>query len=496
MRVEKIALSFVIFSNCSSLTAGFASYSAFANPNLKIATAKATATTAAINHNHQQHQQQLSSCSNRHHGHGKHFMSPTSDENDDLLEEDEFEDDEKYEPLKNGIDSVSWLPSLGSQEQSPITDVPDGAEILPLFPLGGIVYTPHTEHVLNIFEPRYRQMYNDILMNGSRRFVVSMSHPNEQGRFAETGVIFQLDDLKEVSEQTDDQIKYVCNHHVTGRVKIHRVINPKDWDTRETYLKIEGTIVEEEEEEDENENKDETIYEVLAAMADPTNKNEKALKKSFSSLVDKQHELEEDVRFTKESVKTLAVAPGGSETGLWATIRLWQSFIEQRLIATQNEMQMEFQEKLLEFLEKEKGLNKNELPSAISFEDLSPALQQEVQDLQKRMAIELKPLSTETTLTIQKILEAEDHDERAVLLRHFIDAETKRLEAKSTLKGMFAGAPSALTSEPIIDDAASETDEEEKAKLEELKQKMQSELKEGSSETAKSNFFDDSDAFQ
>ena len=473
--IDKTALSLVVFSSCCSFVVGFApSSKAFASPSLRIASID----------------QQLSSCVNRQITRSKKFMSPTDD--DDL--DDDFVEDEEYDPLKDGVESVSWLPSLDSQKQSPITEVPDGAEILPLFPLGGIVYTPHSEHVLNIFEPRYRQMYNDILMNGSRRFVVSMSHPNEQGCFAETGVVFQLDDLKEVSEQTDDQIKYVCNHHVTGRVKIHRVINPNDWDTRETYLKIEGTIVEEEDDTDEE--KDENIYEALAAIADPANKYEKALKKSFSDLVDKQHELEEDVRFTKESVKTLAVAPGGSETGLWTTVRLWQSFIEQRLLATQNDMQMEFQEKLLDFLEKEKGIEKNELPSAISFEDLSPALQQEVQDLQKRMAIELKPLSTETTLTIQKILEAKDHDERADLLRHFMDTETKRLEAKSTLKGMFAGAPSALTSEPVIEDGASQADDEEKTKLEELKQKMQSELKEGSTETAKPNFFDDSDAFQ
>ena len=44
------------------------------------------------------------------------------------------------------------------------------------------------------------------------------------------------------------------------------------------------------------------------------------------------------------------------------TIRLWQNFIEQRLVSTQNDMQMEFQEKLLDFLKKEKGVNEEELP--------------------------------------------------------------------------------------------------------------------------------------
>lgn len=77
--------------------------------------------------------------------------------------------------------------------------------------------------------------------------------------------------------------------------------------------------------------------------------------------------------------------------------------------------------------------------SAIGFQDLSPALQQEVQELQKRMAVELQPLVLESTLTMQKILEAEDHEARCRLLKHFVDAERKRLTTKKALAGMFAG---------------------------------------------------------
>ena len=45
------------------------------------------------------------------------------------------------------------------------------ATVMPLFPLG-VTYLPYTQPVLNIFEPRYRQMYNDILFSGARRFMV------------------------------------------------------------------------------------------------------------------------------------------------------------------------------------------------------------------------------------------------------------------------------------------------------------------------------------
>jgi Lon protease-like protein len=69
--------------------------------------------------------------------------------------------------------------------------------------------------VLNIFEPRYRAMYNDILFNGSRQFVVAVAadDPTEHS-FSSVGVVFYLEDLKEVSGQTDDRIKYVVSHKV------------------------------------------------------------------------------------------------------------------------------------------------------------------------------------------------------------------------------------------------------------------------------------------
>lgn len=240
------------------------------------------------------------------------------------------------------------------------------AEILPLFPLGGIVYTPNSEHVLNIFEPRYRQMYNDILMNGTKRFVVVMSHPTEVGRFAETGVLFELEDLKEVSEQTGDQIKYICNHRVTGRVKLHRILNPEAWQSRETYLKAEGTITDDTKDDDSDpkkESKSGDVYEAVAAAAEKSaSKEEKDLREAFSDLVEIQHELEEDVRFTRASIASLALGPGAGDDGLWQTIRLWQSYAEQRLVARQNELQRDFQQKLQDFLTKDKGIKDEELP--------------------------------------------------------------------------------------------------------------------------------------
>merc|ERR1719247_1159740 len=135
-----------------------------------------------------------------------------------------------------GIDmDIRWVPPIdpqaGDEEPS------EGATVMPLFPLG-VTYLPYTTPVLNIFEPRYRAMYNDILFNGARRFMVC-NVDSETGRLAEMGVIFYLDELKEVSGQTNDRVKYVGQHSVIGRVMLLKVLNPSVAATRETYLKAE-----------------------------------------------------------------------------------------------------------------------------------------------------------------------------------------------------------------------------------------------------------------
>jgi len=231
-----------------------------------------------------------------------------------------------------------------------------------MFPLGGIVYTPNSNHVLNIFEPRYRQMYNDILMNGSKRFVVTMSHPESPGKFAEIGVVFHLEDLKEVSEMTADRVKYICDHKVTGRVKVHRILNPEAWKTRDTYLKVEGTLLNDNEMDESLQGKAMDIYSQVASVAGMDTDEERALKKVFTKLVNLQHELQEDVRFTKASAASLKIKPGTNNNSLWETVRLWQAYSDNRLQARQNELQQEFQAKLLKYLTDEKKMKENEIP--------------------------------------------------------------------------------------------------------------------------------------
>jgi hypothetical protein len=75
------------------------------------------------------------------------------------------------------------------------------------------------------------------------------------------------------------------------------------------------------------------------------------------------------------------------------------------------------------------------ITSAIGFGDLSAELQQELQELQKRMAVELKPLVLESSLTMQKILEADSHKEDSaggIFIKRNFEDHTRGLKCNST----------------------------------------------------------------
>ena len=208
-------------------------------------------------------------------------------------------------------------------------------------------------------------MYNDILMNGSKRFVVSMCHPTERGKFAQIGVMFELKDLKEVSELTADQVKYICDHRVTDRVKLHRIINPEAWESRETYLQVEATRLKEEDDVEEPPTKNAGIMNLfrIGSAAKTTfgdTEEETMLRNSYATLVQLQNDLQEDVRFSNASVSTLKVKPSG-EDSLWETVRLWESYSQLRLKARESELQKSFRSKLLKYLQNQKKLKDGDL---------------------------------------------------------------------------------------------------------------------------------------
>jgi len=291
---------------------------------------------------------------------------------------------------------------------------------MPLFPLGA-AYLPYTTPVLNIFEPRYRKMYDDILFNGARRFMVT-NVDEETGRLAEVGVVFYLDDLKEVSQQTDDRVKFVGQHRVIGRVKLLSVLNPSAIATRETYLRAE-------------------VCDVTDEVEELDEEEESAVSSLFIELVGMQKELGEEPRFT-EAVKgrlSFSTGSGEDDKGLWGTILLWQQFLEQRTAVLAQRMQREIQQSVATYLQQ--NSIRQELVNAkgeIRLEDLPPELLQTIRNTQSRYREELEALDADPSSTIfQQLLQSASHRERLLIFRALLNKERKRLSARAMLQSVF-----------------------------------------------------------
>jgi len=314
---------------------------------------------------------------------------------------------------------IRWFPAINPSAGD--VEPSEGATVMPLFPLG-VTYLPHTQPVLNIFEPRYRQMFNDILFSGARRFMVC-NVEQETGRLAETGVIFYLDELKEVSEQTQDRVKYVGQHSVIGRVQLRKVLNPSVAATRETYLKAEVAEL------------------VDADASDDLAAAEGSLRELFHDLVDVQASLGEEPRFTEAVKETLAFGrgTGAEDKGLWGTVVLWQQFLEQRASVTGQKMQREIQKEVVSYL-KNNEIDSEKVNSRgeMRLEDLPAPLRSEIQAIQRRYKEELDAMESDPYgLQFQALLQSESHAVRLDVFRQIIDTERKRLAARQTLQSMF-----------------------------------------------------------
>uniref|UniRef100_A0A7S1UKG0 Lon N-terminal domain-containing protein n=1 Tax=Phaeomonas parva TaxID=124430 RepID=A0A7S1UKG0_9STRA len=331
----------------------------------------------------------------------------------------------------NNIDDakaqIRWLPPLNpSVKEASSSGIPN-TTVMPVFPLGSIAYCPESEQVLNIFEPRYRKMYNDILMNGSRRFCVTMVSNEQAGQFAEVGVVFYLKDLREVSEQTGDAVKYICTHDVVERVKIHTILNPRAGVDRSTYMKAEVSILTD----------DDKDAELDAAQA--------ALMEKVEKVVGLQDELGEDVRFEVGVAERFDGGRNGDKS-LWSLIELWKAYLGTRMQSKSNQMQREVEEILVTYLQKRADNPKGKAMRSGSFSlaDLPLSVRKNVQGMQERLRGEVMPMLDEQTIWVQLILQAATHEERLAIFEKLVDNETQRIQTRLSLKKMFGSvdAPS------------------------------------------------------
>mmetsp|Transcript_9357 Transcript_9357/g.17386 ORF Transcript_9357/g.17386 Transcript_9357/m.17386 type:complete len:537 (-) Transcript_9357:182-1792(-) len=310
-----------------------------------------------------------------------------------------------------------WLTLDMSQAEA---EPQEGATTMPVFPLGP--YFPYSESTLTIFEPRYRKMYDDIIFSGGRRFMVcSAKEKGGSEAISEVGVIFYLDDLREVSELTGDKIKYVGKHSVLGPVRAKKVLNPRAWRTRETYLKAEVEVIED----------TDLDVDTSAAEADVTNR--------FKALIEGQTELNDQPRFSKEVMANINFTRStkAEEAGLWQMVELWQSFLQARdkslLIPLQRQMQAELQRAIKEF--------EIDVPPSgrVNLGDLPAELQEQIMGIQTSFMSKAEELESKGFETqIRSILGSKSHTERLSMFKYLLDTERKRVAAKAALKKMFA----------------------------------------------------------
>jgi hypothetical protein len=262
-------------------------------------------------------------------------------------------------------------------------------------------------------------MYEDIIATGQRAFAVA--HMRDDGRMAETAVLFMLEDIKEVSQQTGDRVKFVCKHKVTKRVRLKKVLNPNVWHDASGYLRVE-----------------------LEELADEPAPETAAMQGEIEQLVDDlqtvaelQASLKEDPRFRANVAAayppySLAMGPEG-DARLWALAALWQSLAVQRVNALTESGNERIAAVVREYLtannvEAVAG-EKLELPASV-WRDIS-AIQTGIEkEVNYQMATTYKPYL--------QMLQAAGQAERLQVMRRVVCEERKRLENKDKFRGLFA----------------------------------------------------------
>lgn len=283
----------------------------------------------------------------------------------------------------------------------------DGSQVIPCFPLGGVYVPESKEQVLNIFEPRYRAMYNDILLSGGRRFVVAQARQTEAGQvsLAEVGVVFYLDDLQEVSEQTNDQVKYVCSHSIVGRKRIKRVLNPRAFADRSTYLRVEVEDVVD-----------------IDASEDGTSMEER-VQNLLADVTSLQRKTKQNVQFVDTSTMNV------TRNAFWSTADLWDKYTMRCLEQRQLKFKEDFEATL-------RGISLNS-PGPISADDLPPEVLKDLAVLQQQLKEEVEPMLEQKNTNFQQLIQTDSHIGRLTIFEGMVEKEKNRLAARSALKSIF-----------------------------------------------------------
>jgi len=292
--------------------------------------------------------------------------------------------------------------------------------ITPVFLLnekfGAPPYIPATMHTLNVIEPRYVAMYNEILMKGSRSFAVFARDPKDKDQFAAVGVTLYLTDLKEVSRQAHSAAKYKCMHNVSGRVRLHGILNPEDATSRTAYLKAKVSDLV-----DVDNDVDTTALEAAAVL-------------SLRKVAEVQEANNEQILFNKTLLKQMHAGRGVCDGSLWAMVASWIQLLNLRAVHTVSKLEIEVHGAIVE----DPGRLLNAWSDGDMSVDVHPgaseAVKQQVQLMWRRLNDEIAPLFSERFQGIQLMLQSDRHAERLKIFTELMENETRRLRACASLQ--------------------------------------------------------------
>jgi len=139
--------------------------------------------------------------------------------------------------------ALSWV-NVGSPDATEKLDTQtrratvDSSDVLPIIPMTAIAW-PGDTFQFSVSDPGYIKMYSDLLLAGKRRFLLpfTKSGPGGDVDYAEMaaedrcfhsiGGIVHLDELREVSEETNGAVKYEARHTVVGLARVKQLLNPE-----------------------------------------------------------------------------------------------------------------------------------------------------------------------------------------------------------------------------------------------------------------------------
>ncbi|CAK9097059.1 unnamed protein product [Durusdinium trenchii] len=303
--------------------------------------------------------------------------------------------------------AVEWLEPLDPNLKELDASGDEDSLVLPVFPLGG-PFMPYSNPRLNIFEPRYRALYNDILLSGSRRFVVTSADPESQAevRLAQAGVVFYLDDLKEVSEMTQDQVKYVCDHKVIGRVRIKRVLNPSSWFDRSTYLRAETVAIEDEDPE-------EDCWQLEGQVMDLMRKLEPLYKDELQKP------------YWRSEVLNQMNSSRAEQNGLWSLAELWVKLLDAQLQNAQQE-ERKMQDIVRPYAKSE----------TVRIEDLPESARSQIGMLRDDFQEQYRGQIRRQLEFAQEMIQRNSHQNRLEYFKDILDEEFRTSLAKKSLKNL------------------------------------------------------------